>query len=136
MPTFDALLTAQVFALTFFAIAFIQSGLDKVFDWTGNLGWLSGHFGKSPLRGIVRPMLGVLTVMELLTGGACAVAVVAVIAGWAHGVAYWALTLVLLTLTSLFFGQRVAKDYAGAAVIAAYFAVALIGLYLLSIRPA
>ena len=34
----------------------------------------------------------------------------------------------VLALLALFFGQRMAKDYAGAAVIAAYFAVALLGL--------
>jgi hypothetical protein len=33
-----------------------------------------------------------------------------------------------IALLSLMIGQRLAKDYAGAAVVAAYFAVALLGL--------
>ena len=43
------------------------------------------------------------------------------------------LSLSALNICLLFAGQRIAKDYAGAAVLAAYFAVALIGLYLFSI---
>ena len=49
-------------------ILFIQSGLDKVFDWKGNLEWLTGHFSKTFLRGTVPPMLATITVMELATG--------------------------------------------------------------------
>jgi putative oxidoreductase len=40
-----------------------------------------------------------------------------------------------LALVMLFFGQRVAKDYPGAAVLASYFGVALIGLWLHSATP-
>jgi hypothetical protein len=36
-----------LFSATLVAILFIQSGLDKVFDWAGNLGWLKGHFEKT-----------------------------------------------------------------------------------------
>ena len=36
-----------LFAGLLVAILFIQSGLDKVFDWKGNLEWLTGHFSKT-----------------------------------------------------------------------------------------
>src|SRR5207237_9777806 len=49
-------------------ILFIQSGLDKVFDWKGNLEWLNGHFSKTFLKGTVAPMLATITLMETLTG--------------------------------------------------------------------
>ena len=44
-----------------------------------------------------------------------------------------AMPVLVLALLALFFGQRMAKDYAGAAVIAAYFAVAMVGLVVLAI---
>jgi len=42
-----------LFGALFLAILFIQSGLDKVFDWNGNLGWLTGHFEKTFVAGMV-----------------------------------------------------------------------------------
>src|SRR5687768_4416318 len=57
-------------------ILFIQSGLDKVFDWKGNLGWLTGHFSKTFLAGMVPMMLATITVMELATGVIAAVGII------------------------------------------------------------
>jgi hypothetical protein len=45
-------------------------------------------------------------------------------------IASWGLFFSGLALVSLITGQRLAKDYAGAAVVAAYFAVVLVGLSL------
>ena len=46
----------------FMAVLFLQSGLDKVFDYQGNLSWLTGHFSKSIFNGMVPILLTVLTV--------------------------------------------------------------------------
>ena len=48
------IVSAQFLALVFLAILFLQSGIDKIIDFKGNLGWLQGHFAKSPLAGQVR----------------------------------------------------------------------------------
>lgn len=112
----------------FFAVAFLQSGVDKLADWKGNREFLETHFAKSPLRGGVGPMLGVVTAAELAAGLASAGG--AVLAALGQGT-QWAVVGIVLsaaTLLMLFFGQRMAKDYAGAAVLAAYFAVAVLGL--------
>jgi diacylglycerol kinase len=37
-----------------------------------------------------------------------------------------------MSILALFFGQRVAKDYAGAAVLVPYFLLTLVALYLLT----
>ena len=42
-----------LFSALLVAILFLQSGLDKVFDFKGNLEWLTGHFSKPFLRGMV-----------------------------------------------------------------------------------
>ena len=57
-----------LFCAVFVAILFIQSGLDKVFDWKGNIEWLKGHFSKTVLSSFVPLMVAQITVMELLTG--------------------------------------------------------------------
>ncbi len=121
-------LLATLFALAFFGVCFLQSGLDKVTDRKGNLDWLSPHFAKSPFRGIVPLLLSVLTLLEVGSGTACSAAIVSVLAGGPAWAATGALSLVCLTLLCLFAGQRLSKDYVGAAVLAGYSAVALLGL--------
>lgn len=112
------------------AILFIQSSLDKVFDWKGNLGWLTGHFSKTILAGTVPMTLGVLTVMELATGILAVAGIIYFLAAASTIVIFYASTLGALTLIALFFGQRVAKDYPGAAVLVPYFILTIILIYL------
>lgn len=69
-------LTVLLLVASFWAICLIQSGLDKVLDFQGNLGWLQGHFANTFLKGMVTPMLITLTVMELISGAACVVGAV------------------------------------------------------------
>ena len=112
----------------FLAIVFLQSGLDKVFDWKGNLSWLKGHFANSPLTGFVAPMLGIVTIMEIVTGAFALCGIVCLL--WCNdgNCIYYGVLLSLASLLMLLFGQRLAKDYDGAKTIAIYFAVSLIGL--------
>ncbi|WNG23903.1 DoxX family protein [Cystobacter fuscus] len=132
MPSLDSTLfplwLVQVLCALFLAITFLQSGLDKVIDWKGNLGWLTGHFSKSPLRGVVPLMLATLTVLELTAGALSAAGVVFLVLSGATRVAMWGAALSGLSVVALFFGQRMAKDYAGAAGLVPYFLVSLVGL--------
>ncbi|MBI1756890.1 MAG: DoxX family protein [Fimbriimonas ginsengisoli] len=111
----------------FFAICFLQSGLDKVFDRAGNLEWLVPHFAKTPFKSMVPIMLRALTALELTTGLVCAIGVFQPLLGL-YFLRTLSLALACLTLCALFAGQRISKDYAGAGTLAIYFAVALIGL--------
>ena len=117
------LTSAKILTAAFLAILFLQSGLDKVLDFKGNLGWLQGHFAKSPLRGQVAPMLVVITLTETAAGVACAIGAVLLATGGAATVATWGAQLAALNIVMLFFGQRMAKDYAGAASLVPYFIV-------------
>lgn len=128
------LVFARFAAVAFFAIAFLQSALDKILDPDGNLEFLSGHFANAPFpAGAVRPLFWTLTVMEATSGVLCALAIPTFSFASGGWLARWGLGMSVLALLALFFGQRMAKDYAGAAVIAAYFAVALLGLVVLAI---
>lgn len=120
-----------VLCAAFFAVCFLQSGIDKVTDRKGNLEWLSGHFANSPLKGTVPVLLAVITLLELAGGTFCAVGIVGFLGlGWSSQIMAYAFGLCGLTLFCLFAGQRIAKDYVGAATLAGYFAVAILGLVL------
>ncbi len=119
-----------LFGALLVAILFIQSGLDKVFDWRGNLEWLTGHFSKTFLRGTVPPMLGTITLMELATGFLSLAGLVYFLVAGSTVLVFYAATLGAASIVALFFGQRVAKDYAGAAVLIPYFILLIVLMYL------
>ncbi len=119
-----------LFSAMLVSILFIQSGLDKVFDWKGNLEWLTGHFSKTFLRGTVPPMLAVITLMELAAGLLSAAGIIYFLLTGSLNLIFYASILGALSVVALFFGQRVAKDYAGAAVLIPYFILLIILMYL------
>ena len=121
-----------ILAALFTAILFIQSGFDKVFDWKGNLGWLTGHFEKTFVAGMVPIMLATITVMEVATGLLAAAGIVYFLVAGSLSLIFISGVLGALTLTALFFGQRIAKDYPGAAVLVPYFLLTLVLMYLSS----
>ena len=121
-------------AAAFVTILFVQSGLDKVFDWKGNLGFLTDHFSKTFVAGMVPVMLGTITFMEIATGLLAAAGVIYFLATGSLIVIFYAGALGAASTTALFFGQRIAKDYPGAAVLVPYFILMLITMYLS--RPA
>ena len=115
----------------FHGILFLQSAHDKMTDWSGNLGWLTGHFEKSIFKNFVPILLGIITIFELLTGLLSWASIyftytqnyfVGIIAGF----------FALITLLQLFIGQRLAKDYAGAGALVPYFIMAFIWLFLIA----
>ena len=115
-----------LFSALLVSILFIQSGLDKVFDWKGNLEWLTGHFSKTFLRGTVPPMLATITVMELATGFLSVAGIVYFLIAGSTVLIFYSSILGAASIAALFFGQRVAKDYAGAAVLIPYFILLII----------
>ena len=72
------------------AILFIQSGLDKVFDWKGNVEWLKGHFSKTFVAGLVPLMLAKITIIELATGVPTAAGIVYFLVAGSTAVIFWA----------------------------------------------
>lgn len=128
----EATYLMQIFASAFLAILFLQSGIDKIFDRRGNLEWLKGHFAKSPLAGFVPALLISITILEITAGALSAIGCVLVIVSKDSTIAFYGAILSAAAITALFFGQRVAKDYAGAAVLVPYFLLTLVSIYLLA----
>lgn len=120
-----------LFVSAFFAILFLQSGLDKVFDYGGNRQYFTRQFQHSPLAKSVGMLLPAITFLEVLTGMVSAAAFVLTLVNGHCVFLLYSPMLAGLTLLCLFFGQRMAKDYAGAAGIVPYFLVALLGIWML-----
>jgi hypothetical protein len=123
----------QILVSAFLAILFLQSGIDKIVDRRGNLEWLKGHFAKSPLAGTVPFLLICITILEIAAGTLSAIGCVLVIVLKDPRIAFYGAILSALAITALFFGQRMAKEYAGAAVLVPYFLLTLAAIYLLAL---
>lgn len=118
----------QILIGSFLGICFIQSGMDKVTDWKGNLSFLTDHFSRTFFRNTVPLLLIVITILEVAGGLLCFI-------GVAYGIIYhdfnfllYGLLLCGINLVALIFGQRFAKDYAGAAVLVNYFILIMVGV--------
>ena len=119
-----------LFCALLVSVLFIQSGLDKVFDWKGNLDWLTGHFSKTFLAKMVPMMVATITVSELATGILSVVGIVYFLATGSTIVIFYSSIVGAASITALFFGQRVAKDYPGAAVLVPYFLLLIVMIVL------
>jgi hypothetical protein len=128
----NAIYLMQVLVTAFLAILFLQSGIDKIVDRRGNLEWLRGHFAKTPFAGTVPLLLTVLTILEVAAGAVSAVGCILVIVLRGSTVAFCGAVISAVAIIALFFGQRIAKDYAGAAVLVPYFLLTLLAIYLLA----
>lgn len=127
-----SLFLLQLLVSAFLAILFLQSGIDKIVDRQGNLQWLGGHFAKSPLAKMVPLLFLILTLVELTAGSLSGIGVVALLINHTPTIAFYGAIASAVAVLCLFFGQRMAKEYAGAAVLAPYFLVALAAIYLLA----
>lgn len=124
----------QAFTSAFLAILFLQSGIDKIVDRRGNLEWLKGHFAKSPLAEMVPLMVAAITILEIAAGVLSAVGCALIILNRGSTLAFYGAAIAAISLIALFFGQRMAKDYAGAAILVPYFLLALTAVFLLAAR--
>jgi diacylglycerol kinase len=122
----------QILVSAFLAVLFLQSGIDKVVDRKGNSAYLNEHFALSPLAGTVGPMLLVITILEVSAGALSGVGCLLLLLTHDSMVAFLGAVIAGINIIALFLGQRVAKDYAGAAALVPYFLLALAGIYILA----
>ncbi len=127
----DATWCGQFAVSAFFAIVFLQSGLDKFIDRQGNLEYITGFFSNSPLKTLAPSMFWAIAVLETVAGLLTAIGALILLFGGGTTLALLGLVFSTISLLCLLFGNRMAKEYGGATVIASYFAVALLGFLLL-----
>lgn len=121
----------QIALSSFLAILFLQSGLDKVFDWRGNKDYISAHFDRTVLSKFSPLLFPVITVIEVMAGLSSGIGVLLLVFTKSTSLAWIGAILSALALLSLFFGQRLAKDYPGAGGLVHYFLVAIAAMWFL-----
>jgi len=115
------------------AILFLQSGIDKIVNYQGEKSFYIEHFKDSILAGSVGLLMPVITLFEVAAGILTAIGLVLFMVNGSTTVACLGTLLATLAIIQLFLGQRVAKDYAGAAVLVPYFFLTVGGVYLFAI---
>lgn len=122
----------EVLVLLFLIVTFLQSGIDKLLDWKGNVSFIKDHFKNSPLKNSVPLLLGVILILEIIAGFLMLFGVYQLYTSGAKEIALLGTELCAVVLIFLLIGQRLAKDYAGAMSLAVYFIITLWGVYLLN----
>lgn len=122
----------EILALLFLVVTFLQSGVDKVTDWKGNLAFIKGHFANSPLKNSVPLLLAIIMVLELLAGAMMLVGIFDLATVGKSTTALNGSIISALCLIFMLIGQRLAKDYAGAMTLAVYFIINIFTVYILN----
>ena len=118
----------QIFIAIFLFIAFFQSGLDKVIDRKGNLDFLKAHFSDSPIIKIIPIMLLILTFLEIIGSLMLGYGVYYAFVNRSTLWIFYGFVVIAITIIILFAGQRIAKDYLGAADLVPYFILIMLGI--------
>jgi hypothetical protein len=122
------LVLCQILIAILMAITFLQSAIDKIVDRKGNLAFFESHFATSPFNGFTSLLLSILTMMELMGGLMLVYGIYYAFAERATLWIFYGFVLLALTIIALFTGQRLAKDYVGAADLIPYFILLMMGI--------
>lgn len=123
---YNSIEIVHILSSIFFSIVFFQSSLDKIIDKKGNLEFFKHHFKNTPLHKIFSPALNILMFLELTAAGLCLYGFVYSLLYTNTDFIFYGLIFTGLVLLLLLFGQRIAKDYVGAADITIYFILCVI----------
>ena len=123
---------AEILILLFLIVTFLQSGIDKLTDWGGNVSFIKDHFKSSPLKNMVPLLLGVVLITEVVAALFMIVGIYQIISSGVKEFAIYGIELSAITLIFLLVGQRLAKDYAGAMTLAVYFIITIFGLFIMT----
>lgn len=124
----NAIEIVQILSSIFFAIVFFQSGIDKIIDRKGNLNFFENHFKNTLFHKIYTHALTTLMFLELIAAILCAYGCIYSIVYKDTGFIFYGLLVTSVVLLSLLLGQRIAKDYVGAADITIYFIMCIISI--------
>ena len=123
---FNAIEIVQILSSIFFSIVFFQSGIDKVVDRKGNINFFENHFKNTLFHKIYAQALTALMLLELIAASLCAYGCIYSIVYKNTDFIFYGLLVTSFILLSLLLGQRIAKDYVGAADITIYFILCII----------
>ena len=122
----------EILILLFLIVTFMQSGIDKISDWKGNIEFIKSHFKDSPLKNNVPLLLAIILTIEIAAGIFMIIGTYQIYSSGLKEIALIGVELSAIALIFLLIGQRLAKDYAGAMTLAIYFIITLFGVFLMS----
>ncbi len=125
--------SSQLLCLAFLTILFLQSGLDKVFNYKANQEWLREHFSKSPLRKLVGLMVPTITLLETVSGFTCGLGIYFLVVDGTSATGLLGAQLSAISVVALFLGQRLAQDYEGASTLTTYFIISIMTIFLMGL---
>ena len=120
------------FISVFIGIVMTQSGFDKIFNWEGELNFITEKFSKTPLSSFSVFGLIQVTIFEILSGLMSLFGSIMVLFYGDESYGIIGLILAAISLCILMLGQRLSKDYEGAAVLVPYFLLTMFGLFIYS----
>lgn len=121
----------EILILLFLIVTFLQSGIDKLLDWKGNVSFIKEHFKNSPLKNNVPFLLGVILLIEIIASVLMIVGIFQLYVSGEKEIALLGVELCAIALIFLLIGQRLAKDYQGAMSLTVYFVLTVFGVFLL-----
>lgn len=123
---FNNIEIVQILVSIFFSIVFFQSSIDKINDRESNLKFFNQHFKKTFFQNYTLSLLNLLTLIELISAVLCFSGVFYKFFYFDSIYIYYGLLMTSIVFLFLLLGQRLAKDYAGAADIAIYFILCIV----------
>tara|TARA_B100001057_G_C22459874_1_gene798425 strand:+ start:97 stop:438 length:342 start_codon:yes stop_codon:yes gene_type:complete len=107
-------------------VVFFQSSIDKIIDRDGNLNFFKVHFKNTIFQNHLFPSLILLTFFEFFAASLCLFGII-YRAFYVESIyIFYGLLICAINLLMLLLGQRLAKDYVGAADITTYFILCII----------
>ncbi|HFS66646.1 MAG TPA: DoxX family membrane protein, partial [Flavobacteriia bacterium] len=98
---------AELLVLAFILITFLQSGIDKLTDWNGNVAYIKSVFAKTFLANISTFLLAIIAFAEMLAGILSLIGIYQILANQDTFYGFLALIVAAKVLLALLFGQRV-----------------------------
>ena len=126
ISNFNNIEIVQILVSIFFSIVFFQSSIDKVNDREGNLKFFSQHFKETIFQDYTSLSLDLLALLEFFSAFLCFLGIFYKVLYNDSIFIYYGLLMSAIVLLSLLLGQRLAKDYAGAADITIYFILCIV----------
>lgn len=120
----------KLFGLVFLLLTFGYSAFEKGVDFKGQTHWLKAHFSHQFSTRFVQIALTILIILDLLVS---ALSILGIVQLWCCNNWYFGMIASVwagVTILCLLLGQRVAKDYQGAANLTVYFGVILLIIWL------
>ena len=111
---------AQILVSIFFSIVFFQSSRQ------GNLKFFNHHFEGTFFQNYTSISLNLLALLEITSAFLCCFGIFYKLSYHDSIFIYYGLLMIAIVLLSLLLGQRLAKDYAGAADITIYFILCIV----------